>query len=103
VDVPTLAAVGGGVAVMLTGVGAAARYVGRPMRRLLRQNDEFREDWYGEPARAGVDPRPGVMERLKGIESELRPNSGSSLRDAVNRLESRFEDHIRSGHQPPAG
>lgn len=98
-DVTTVATVGGGVVVMLTGIGAAARYVGRPMRRLLRQNDEFREDWYGEPARAGVDPRPGVMERLKGIENELRPNGGSTLRDAINRVESRLEDHLRSHQQ----
>lgn len=99
-DVTTVATVGGGVVVMLTGVAAAARYIGRPMRKLLQQNNEFREDWYGESARPGIDPRPGVMERLKGIEGELRPNGGSTLRDAVNRLEARFEDHLRTHQQP---
>lgn len=70
--------------------------IGRPLRKLARQNDEFREDWYGTPARPGRSPVPGVPERLALIEKELKPNSGSSLRDAIGRLESRLEDHIRS-------
>lgn len=94
-------------------VGAA---VGRPLRRIIQQNeqmarrnDEFREDWYGTAARPGRDAEPGVMERLKGIEarqgrveSQLVTNGGSSLRDAVNRIESeqkrlrsQFEESLR--------
>lgn len=77
--------------------------VGKPLRRLARQNDEFREDWYGTPARPGRAAVPGVPERLALIERELKPNSGSSLRDAVGRVETRLggvetrlDDHIRS-------
>ena len=70
--------------------------VGRPLRKLARQNDEFREDWYGVAARPGRDAVPGVPERLSLIEKELKPNSGSTLRDAIGRLEARLEDHIRS-------
>ncbi|MFI6329848.1 hypothetical protein ACIBBG_16295 [Micromonospora chersina] len=70
--------------------------VGKPLRRLARQNDEFREDWYGSPARPGRSAVPGVPERLSLIEKELKPNSGSTLRDAIGRLETRLEDHIRS-------
>lgn len=70
--------------------------IGRPLRKLARQNDEFREDWYGVPARPGRVAIPGVPERLARIERELQPNSGSSLRDAVGRVEARLEDHIRS-------
>lgn len=75
---------------------ALAGMVGKPLRRLARQNDEFREDWYGTPARPGRTAVPGVPERLALIEKELKPNSGSTLRDAIGRLENRLEDHIRS-------
>ncbi|HEY9416161.1 MAG TPA: hypothetical protein VIQ30_15475 [Pseudonocardia sp.] len=75
-----------------------AGMIGRPLRKLARQNDEFREDWYGTPARPGRHAVPGVPERLSLIEKELKPNSGSSLRDAIGRLETRLEDHIRSHH-----
>ncbi|MEU5938632.1 hypothetical protein ABZ807_05490 [Micromonospora sp. NPDC047548] len=73
-----------------------AGMIGRPLRKLARQGDEFREDWYGAPARPGRDAVPGVPERLSLIEKELKPNSGSSLRDAIGRVETRLEDHIRS-------
>ena len=73
-----------------------AGLIGRPLRKLARQNDEFREDWYGVAARPGRDAVPGVPERLSLIEKELKPNSGSTLRDAIGRLEARLEDHIRS-------
>ena len=76
--------------------------VGKPLRRLARQNDEFREDWYGTPARPGRVAVPGVPERLALIEKELKPNSGSSLRDAIGRVETRLEDHIRSHGGNPA-
>lgn len=49
--------------------------------------EEFIEDWRGTVARPGVPARAGVMERLDGIEHQLKPNSGESLRDAVNRIE----------------
>jgi hypothetical protein len=57
---------------------------------------EFLEDWRGEEARPGYHKRPGVMERLvsleehmHGVTHELKPNSGLSLRDAVDRIEER--------------
>ncbi|MEV0156868.1 hypothetical protein AB0H57_24495 [Micromonospora sp. NPDC050686] len=81
--------------VLLTALTLAVM-VGKPLRRLARQNDEFREDWYGRPARPGRVAVPGVPERLALIEKELKPNSGSTLRDAIGRLEQRLEDHIRS-------
>lgn len=59
----------------------------RSIRRIILKVDEFMADWNGAVARAGYAARPGVMERLERIEHELKPNSGSSLRDAVNRIE----------------
>jgi hypothetical protein len=77
----------------------------RPLRRLARQNEEFRQDWYGMPARPGRDAIPGVPERLRRIETELHPTGAGTLRDAVNDAESRLkgvetrlDDHLRSRH-----
>lgn len=76
----------GAVLTALTIIGVAARVIGRMARRV----GDIHDDWRGEPARPGVEARPGVMERLKTIEEEMRPNGGGSMRDAVNRLEVRL-------------
>lgn len=57
------------------------------VHRLFSKVDEFIDDWRGTDSRPGVPRRSGVMERLDNIEHELKPNSGESLRDAVNRIE----------------
>ncbi|WP_343240136.1 hypothetical protein [Streptomyces sp. SID12488] len=66
----------------------------RGMRRVIARVDTFADDWAGVPSRPGVPERPGVMVRLdrieehiEGVQHELRPNSGQSLRDAVDRVE----------------
>ncbi|MEU5094956.1 hypothetical protein [Streptomyces sp. NPDC020996] len=76
----------------------------RGVRRILTRVDEFVDDWNGVPARPGVPERPGVMTRLDGIEErlasvehELHPNSGSSLRDAVDRVDRRTQRLTRDG------
>ena len=94
-DLQTWTAAGAILGVLIAALTLAAA-IGRPLRRLARQNDEFREDWYGEPARPGRAAVPGVPERLALIERELKPNSGSSLRDAITRVEDRLNDHIAS-------
>jgi hypothetical protein len=53
--------------------------------------ERFMLDWSGEPARPGRDAVPGVMERLNQIDGEFRNNGGSSLKDAIDRIESRLE------------
>ena len=60
-----------------------------PVFRMFR---EFLEDWKGEPDRPGVKGRAGVMARLGSIEHELHPNSGLSMRDAINRTEKQGKD-----------
>lgn len=41
----------------------------KPLRRLLRNIGEFLDDWRGEPARAGVPGRLGVMARFETLEA----------------------------------
>lgn len=57
----------------------------------FRRLGHFLDDWLGEPARPGIDARPGAMERLAAIEADLAevhhevfPNSGNSLRDRAD-------------------
>jgi hypothetical protein len=68
----------------------------RGVRQVVVRVDDFVDDWQGVPSRPGVPERPGVMARLDAIEGrlsnvehELHPNSGSSLRDAVDRVDRR--------------
>lgn len=60
-----------------------------PVWRLFRGTQQFLEDWFGEPERKkdGVAARPGAMARL----AQLERNSGSSLRDAIDRIEGQIE------------
>lgn len=78
-------------------VGGAAAMLWRMLmagRQATKKWDTFLDDWHGSPARPGRPAIPGVMERLVDLELGLReirhevfPNSGASLRDAVDRLE----------------
>lgn len=59
----------------------------RMVLRVVHLFEDFLDDWKGTPDRPGVPGRSGVMTRLGRIEHELVPNSGHSLRDAVDRVE----------------
>ncbi|MFF9074937.1 hypothetical protein ACF1FX_27070 [Streptomyces sp. NPDC014646] len=86
------------------GAGLLWRFV-RGARRLAAKLDDFVDDWHGVAGRPGVPERPGVMARLARIEQqgdehaahlvridhELHPNSGQSLRDAVDRVDARTQ------------
>ncbi|WP_035799837.1 hypothetical protein [Kitasatospora mediocidica] len=67
----------------------------RSIHRLVRHVEDAVADW------AGTDEHPGVMARLDRIEHrigaivhELHPNSGTSLRDAVDRVDQRTARHL---------
>lgn len=104
-------------------VGAAATVVAAGVTggfvlivRMGRDQRQMHEDWRGEPARPGVPERPGVMVRLERIElaqteqgrvqiehgrqieqiwHEVHPNSGTSMRDQVTRIEAATTGHAR--------
>ena len=63
----------------------------KKVRKLVAALEQFVEDWSGTPAKPGRDEVHGVMERLNLIDGELRNNGGSSLKDAVDRIEARLE------------
>ena len=66
--------------------------------KLVKRFIHFLDDYFGEEERLGFAARPGIQERLGYMESEIscisyemRPNSGSSIKDAINRIEKRLD------------
>lgn len=83
-------------AVALAAGGALLWRWARGLRRVAQRVEDFVDDWQGARGRPGVPARAGVMERLdvieRGLEEvrrEVRPNGGSSMRDAINRVDER--------------
>jgi hypothetical protein len=61
-------------------------------RLLLDALSRFTTDWFGTEAEPGRDRVPGVMERLNRIDGELQHNSGSSMKDAIKRIENKLSE-----------
>lgn len=66
--------------------------------QLTKRFIHFLDDYFGEEERPGFDGRPGMQERLRNLEVEvktisyeMKPNSGSSIKDAINRIEKRLD------------
>lgn len=90
-DVPVV----GGSLVLLAGVVAGVLKVIPFVRRI----GHFVDDWFGEDSRGGAARTPGVLDRLTAIEAKVAriegqftTNGGSTLRDAVNRVEAAVTD-----------
>lgn len=81
-------------------------------RRFSRRYGQAIRDLFGEPARPGVQARPGVMERLADYDArlsgmqeqlalvhhEMKPNGGKSIKDQINRLDPKYnEDEGEAG------
>jgi hypothetical protein len=62
----------------------------RKIRSMMEWLEKFRRDWEGEPGGPGRDAVPGVMERLNRLDGELSNNGGSSMKDAIDRIEKRL-------------
>jgi len=81
----------GSVAVALTGIVTVLWRVVRTAVKLARRLEQVADDFFGEEGRPGVPARPGLLERVTGmedrllrVEHEMHPNDGGSLRDAVD-------------------
>ncbi|MGW0763008.1 hypothetical protein ACWD1Y_42205 [Streptomyces sp. NPDC002814] len=111
----------GGAVSLFAGLVTVVWRLVRGVARFGRRVNEFMDDWRGEPSRPGVKERSGVMARMAGLEGrmgeleegfarvmhELYPNSGESLRDAVDlanhRLALLCPDECPPGDGRPAG
>jgi hypothetical protein len=72
----------------------------KKIKELLHNLEDFIRDWAGTPAEPGRDRVPGVMERLNEIDGQLKNNGGSSIKDAVDRIEIRvneIDDRLAEG------
>lgn len=80
-----------GIIIVITGAILGITQVIVPLwkkvNKLFDSWSSFVRDWNGEPAEPGREAVPGVMERLNKLDGELSHNGGSSLKDAVDRLE----------------
>ena len=71
-------------------------------KHLLEQLSRFTVDWFGEDEAPGRDAVPGVMERLNRIDGELKHNSGSSMKDAIKRIElklKKIDERLEEGNK----
>lgn len=115
-DASTVAAWLVGTAALITAIVIIWR-ASASLARGARKLSHFFDDWFGEASRPGQDARPGFPDRLSGVESsvscmsdqvatiaarverveaQVHPNGGSSMRDAVARIEKRTTQQ-----QPP--
>jgi hypothetical protein len=72
------------------------------LKKWMSTWEHFMEDWFGEEERPGVPARDGVMQRLHSIEGELKPNGGGSIKDSINRIETKvgeIEDRLQDGNK----
>jgi hypothetical protein len=66
--------------------------VGFKYRKIFKNLNSFIRDWHGTPKEPGRSRVPGVMERLNDIDGQLKNNGGSSVKDAVDRIEIRVNE-----------
>lgn len=113
--IAAIGAIGGLLAIILGILKLAASWRSLKKRWNTRIGNFF-DDWEGRPARPGKDAEPGVMERLKVLETtqsdqkqtlkdqdgvletirhEVEFNNGSSVKDAVSRIENRLDEHLK--------
>jgi len=86
-----IVAMSSSIAIVIGAWFAISRLIAPAVKRIKqigKDLDNFIEDWHGTPAREGRDAIPGVMQRLNNIDGELTHNGGSSVKDAVQRIES---------------
>lgn len=94
----TIITVGGALGVIYK----LTRPIVRKTRDLLNALDLFTKDWFGDEGDHLHPRRPGVLERLSTVEKELQHNGGSSIKDAVRRIEktlSQMDERLDEGNR----
>ena len=109
------------VATLLGAITAIILFAGK-LVKFIKKVIHFLDDFIGEEERPGMPARPGLSERISKMEEcmgsvkgqmseikedideikiEMRPNSGTTIRDSLNRievkvhqLEDKMIDHI---------
>jgi tetrahydromethanopterin S-methyltransferase subunit B len=92
IDINVLASGAVVAATILTILTVVVLPMVKKLRKLDKGWDDFMRDWKGEEAEPGRDHSPGVMERLNNIDGEFKKNSGSTLKDAVARIERKLDE-----------
>ena len=72
----------------------------RGIHNFFKTIGQFLSDWSGHEERPGFPGVPGVMERINRIDGQLRNNGGSSLKDAIDRIEEKvhkIDDRLDNG------
>lgn len=104
----------GEIAAWIVGIAAAIAVLAK-FFQVTRKLFTFLDEVTGEPAAYGRPAKPGLVEKVDQIQTEqsahteqiqrvlheLFPNSGSSLRDAVDRLERQSSASINVNVNPP--
>ena len=90
--------------VAIIGAVTTASIFFRKVFKIIKRIVHFLDDYFGTEERPGFEKVPGVAERIKNIEEnigylcvrldsvekELQPNHGTSMRDAINRIDKRL-------------
>lgn len=83
--------------IISTGAGLVSLLFLPAIRKRVQRRaalDNFLRDWQGEEAAPGRDRVPGVMERLNRLDGELKRNGGSTMKDAVDRIETTLTEVV---------
>ena len=109
------------IATVLGAITAIILFAGK-LVKFIKKVIHFLDDFLGEEERPGQEARPGLSERLtkmedcmgtvkeqmdcikddvEAIKTEMHPNSGTTIRDSLNRIETKVQvldekllDHI---------
>lgn len=87
--------IAGAVVTVSTAIFLIAKFIVPTFKRIkkwLTTWEDFMDDWFGIEPRAGRDKTPGVMERLNEIDGALKNNGGTSIKDAVDRIDTQVNE-----------
>ena len=79
----------GAVTAAILGIFTAFYKTWKFIARLASKFGDFFDDWNGEADRPGVPGHAGVMARMHRMEAEQHTNGGTSMRDALDRIDER--------------